>query len=64
MAHNPFAIESIYKTFTAGSGQTIAILKTSCFLTMAISLGLQVDICDLYVPNNKYVIPVSFHETH
>jgi hypothetical protein len=55
IAHNPFAIQSICKTFTAGSGQTLAILKTSCFLTMAISLGLRVDVRDLYVPNNKYV---------
>ena len=57
IAHNPFAIQSICETFTAGSGQTLAILKTSLFLSMAVSLGLRVDIRDLYVPDNKYVIP-------
>ena len=57
IAHNPFVIQSICKTFTAGSGQILTILKTNCFLTMAISLGLRVDIRDLYVPDNKYVIP-------
>jgi len=52
---NPFATQSICKTFTAGSGQTLAILKTSCFLSMAISLGLRVSIPDLFVPRNKCV---------
>ena len=52
---NPFATQSICKTFTAGNGHTLAILKTNCFLAMAISLGLRVDIPDLYVPSNKCV---------
>ena len=61
---NPFATESICKTFTAGDSQALAILKTNCFLTMAISLGLQVGIPDLYVPDNKCVISQSSREIH
>ena len=30
-------------------------LKTTCFLILAISLGLQVDSCDLYPPNTVFV---------
>lgn len=61
IAHNPLATESIRKTFAAGSGQILTILKTNFFLTTAISLGLQVDIRDLYVPNNKYVDNTLIH---
>ena len=56
IAHNPFITQSICKIFTAGDGQILTILKTNCFLAMAISLGLRVDIRDLYTPSNKYVI--------
>jgi len=55
IALNPFVMESIRWTFCAGRGQVLAILKTNCFLTMAISLGLRVDIRDLYAPNDKCV---------
>ena len=54
-------IGSICQSFTADNDHTPAILKTTCFLIMAISLGLQVDIHDLYLPDNKYVVPSIFH---
>ena len=60
IALNPFVIRSISQTYCAGNGQILAILKTHCFLTMAISLGLRVDIRDLYVPNDKCVVSSSF----
>jgi len=56
IALDPYVIESIGQTFCAGNGQILAILKTNSFLTMAISLGLRVDIHDLYPPNDKCVI--------
>jgi len=56
IALNSSVIESITRTLGAGNGQILAILKTNCFLTMAISLGLRVDIRDLYAPNDKCVI--------
>jgi len=59
IAFNPFVIYSISKTFNAGDGRILAALKTNCFLTMAVSLGLRVDAHDLYAPNNKCVISDS-----
>ena len=56
IALDPYVIESIGRTFCAGNGQILAILKTNSFLTMAISLGLRVDIRDLYAPNDKCVV--------
>jgi len=56
MVLNPFLIALIGQIVRAGSGQILTIFKTNCFLTMAISLGLRVDIHDLYVPNDKCVI--------
>jgi len=56
IAPNSFVFESIGRTLRAGNDQILAIIKTNCFLTIAISLGLQVDIGDLYAPNNKCVI--------
>ena len=50
---NSFVVKSIIRSLRAGDGQTLAILKTNSFLTMTISLGLRVDIRDLYAPNNK-----------
>jgi len=50
-------IEYIFKTSTADNNKTISILKTNNFLTMAIVLGLQIDIRDLYAPNTKCVVP-------
>ena len=49
-------VESIGRILRAGDGQILAILKTNCFLTMAISLGLRIDIRDLYAPNDKCVV--------
>ena len=47
----------ICQRFATDNHQGFAILKANCFLMMAISLGLQIDVCDLYVPNTKYVVP-------
>jgi len=49
------AIESICKAFAADRDRNLTILRTNCFLIMAIALGLQIDIYDLYVSNNEYV---------
>ena len=54
------AIEPICKCFTADSDQILTIFNTNCFLIMAISLGLQTDIRDLYAPNNRCVISPHF----
>ena len=56
VALNPFVMESIGRTICAGDGRTRTIIKRNCFLTMAISLGLRVDIQDLYAPNDRCVI--------
>jgi hypothetical protein len=47
----------------ANGDQILAILKTNCVLTMAISLGLSVDMHDLYAPGNEYVFYPTFHDT-
>ena len=57
---NPFVLGSIRQIFCAGDGQTLSVLKTNCFFTMAISLGLRVDIRDLYVTNDRCVISKYF----
>ena len=51
----------ICENFTVDGDRTPTILKTNCFLIMAISLGLRIDIRDLYAPNNKYVVTHSPH---
>ena len=51
-----FEMEGI---LAADGDQIPDILKTNLFLTLAISLGLQIDILDLYAPNNKYVTSQS-----
>ena len=58
-----YGIGFICETFTADNNQTPTILKTDCFLTMSIALGLKIDVRDLYAPNNKYVLthsPIQF----
>jgi hypothetical protein len=45
--------DSFCPPFTADENQIPVILRTNHFLIMAISLGLQVDIRDLYPPNDK-----------
>ena len=51
-----FEMEGI---LAADGDQIPDILKTNLFLTLAISLGLQIDIHNLYAPNNKYVTSQS-----
>jgi len=53
---NPSIIEPISCALRAGSGQILSNLRTNCFLTMVISLGLGVDIRDLFAPHDKYVV--------
>ena len=43
----------------ADNDRTPAIIKTNWFLTMAICLGLRIDIRDLYAPNTKCVVTPS-----
>jgi hypothetical protein len=50
-----YVMESICRTSAAGDDQMPNVLRTNLFLTLAISLGLQIDIRDLYAPNNKCV---------
>ena len=53
----PFhSIELACRGFMADSDRTLIILETNCILIMAISLGLVVDIHDLYAPVDKYGI--------
>jgi len=49
--------EFIFKISTADNNKTISILKMNSFLTLAIALGHQIDIRDLYAPNTKCVVP-------
>ena len=58
-----FGIESFCEAFTAGD-RILATLKANIFLTMALSLGLQIDVRDLHVPNNEYVVPSFSHAVH
>jgi len=60
------AMESICESFNADADNDLipAILKTNCFLMMAISLGLQIDIRDLYAPNNRCTPSNSSHGFH
>ena len=50
-----FPVDHICERLMADGDQILVTLKTSCFLIMAISLGLQVDVRDLYAPHNKCV---------
>jgi len=52
-------IEAICQTFTADGDQMPDILKTNIFLALAIALGVQIDIRDLYAPNDKCVTSQS-----
>ena len=54
-----YDMEEIYRAFAAEGDQMPDILKTNLFLISAIAMGLQVDIRDLYAPNNKYVTSPS-----
>jgi hypothetical protein len=53
-------IESVCKRLMADGDQNLVILKTNCVLIMAISLGLSVNMRDLYAPSNRYILsPLS-----
>jgi hypothetical protein len=54
-----YGMEWICQTYATGGDQMPNILKTNIFLILAISMGLQIDIRDLYAPNNKYVTSPS-----
>jgi len=58
--HWPFPIDFLCERLLTGGDQTLVILKTNSFLAMAISLGLRVNVRDLYAPHNKYVLPPTF----
>ena len=51
-----WAFDSICARLMADGGQTLIVLKTNCVLIVAISVGLNVDMCDLYAPIDGYVI--------
>ncbi|KAF9643702.1 hypothetical protein BDM02DRAFT_1366837 [Thelephora ganbajun] len=50
-------MDLVFESFMANGDQTLTILNTNCYLIMAISLGLQIDIWDLYAPSNKCAVP-------
>jgi len=49
-----------FERVVADGNQTSVILKANSFLVIALHLGLQVDIRDLYVPNNRCVLSSGF----
>ena len=51
-----FAMDSICRLFIVDGDQMLGTLKTNFFLILAISLGLQIDIHDLYVANTRCVV--------
>ena len=55
-----YSIEFACKRFMADGDRTPIILETNCILIMAISLGLVVDIHDLYAPLDRCGIYPSF----
>ncbi|KAF9644233.1 hypothetical protein BDM02DRAFT_1056006 [Thelephora ganbajun] len=57
-------MDLVFKRFMADGDKTIAILSTNCYLIMAISLGLQIDIHDLYAPNNNDALQVAINLFH
>ena len=57
-------IEFVCKRLMADGDQTLILLKTNCVLTMAISLGLTVDMCDLYAPVDKCVTYLACRHIH
>ena len=56
-------MRSFFARLMAGDGRSVAILRTNCFLIAAISLGLRIDIRDLYTPDNMCVVSCSSHST-
>ena len=51
-----YPIEPVCERLMEDGDQSLIILKTNCVLIMAISLGLIVDMRDLYAPVDKFVI--------
>ena len=51
-----YPMESVCRRLLADNDQSPAVLETNCILIMTISLGLDVDIHDLYVPGDRCVI--------
>jgi len=51
------AMVPICQRFSMDNDHVPTTLQTNSFLLMAISLGLQIGIHDLYAPNTKYVVP-------
>ena len=48
-----FPLDSFCKSLVADGDQTLVILQTNCVLIVAISLGLVVDMRDLYAPIDR-----------
>jgi hypothetical protein len=59
-----YRMGSVCERLMADGGQTLITLKANCVLIMAISLGLSVDMRDLYAPSTKYVLYTVFHGIH
>ena len=51
-----WALDAICERLMADGGQNLIVLKTNCVLIMAMSVGLNVDIHDLYAPVDECVI--------
>jgi len=61
LVFNIEGIELFCKGLMANGDHILPTLKVHCFLTMAISLGLQADnVHDLYIPNKESVVSPSF----
>ena len=50
----PSYLMELIRRLIADNDQNLPVLKTNCFLMMAICLGVQPDIRDLYTPNDRY----------
>jgi len=59
-----WGMASIRRTLVEHGDQMPDTLKTNVFLILTISLGLQIDIRDLYPPNNKCGLSHSFRQLH
>ena len=50
-------VECACRKFMEGGDETPAILRTNSLLIISLCLGLQIDICYLFPPDNEYVVP-------
>ena len=55
-----WSIDALCVGLMADSDETPVILRTNCFLIMAITLGHRINIRDLYPPSNMCVVPSFF----